>query len=244
MHESLSMLVHGHAKVGKSTLAYTAPGPILGIDAEGGSKFLNIRKIPWDPIQGPPPEHDGTWDVCIVAMRDYATMDRVYQWLASGQHPFKSVVLDSISEIQQRAVDAIAGADQMRTQDWGELLRKMSKLVRNFRDLTTHPTNPLTSIVLVAMTKEVNSKQAPWLQGSLATTIPYYFDIIAYMFTQKTDEGAIVRRLLIDAHPEYEAGDRTGLCSVTPVLDEPNVAEMIDAIYENIDNNQGEISNG
>ena len=234
MHKSVSMIVHGHAKVGKSSFAYTAPTPILGIDAEGGSKFIKARKIPWDPRQGPPPEHDGTWDICVVEMRDYSTMDQVYQWLASGKHPFKSVVLDSISEIQQRAVDAIAGSDQMKTQDWGELLRKMSKLVRNFRDLTTHPTNPISAVVVVAMTKENNGKQAPWLQGSLGTTIPYYFDIISYMFAQKTDEGAIVRRLLIDSHPEYEAGDRTGLCHVTPILDNPNVTEMIDAIYENI----------
>jgi hypothetical protein len=88
MLETLSILIHADSKVGKTTLAATAPPPLLILDAEGGSKFLPIRKHVWDPKAGGPPAHDGTWDACVVIVRDFETIRMVYQWLQSGQHQF------------------------------------------------------------------------------------------------------------------------------------------------------------
>lgn len=210
MIRALSLLVHGGPKVGKTTLAESTPAPRLVLDAEGGTRFTPTRKTFWDPSQYAPPEIDGSWETCIVYVRDYETIERVYAWLASGRHPFKSVVMDSISEVQQRCIDTLVGTDQMRTQDWGELLRKVSDLTRKMRDLTIHPTNPLEAVVLVAMTKQDRDKWIPFMQGSVKTVMPYYTDVVGYLYTEITDSGHYARRLLVAPHPQFEAGDRTG----------------------------------
>lgn len=228
MHRSISILVYGPPGVGKTTFAETAPGPRLLLDAEGGARFTPSRKVIWDPSQYGPPENDGTWETCVVYVRDFDTVQRVYQWLSSGQHPFRSVILDSISEVQQRCVDALVGTDQMRTQDWGELLRKMSALVRSMRDLTIHPTNPLDAIVLVAMMRENESKKLAYVQGQLATTMPYYIDVTGYMYPEQTEAG-VIRRLLVGPTPGYDAKDRTG--RLPTVIDHPSIESMLDTIY-------------
>lgn len=228
--QSLSLLVHGASKVGKSWLGDTTPAPRLILDAEGGSRFTPSRKKVWNPLTEAVPVPDGTWDSCIVYVHDYQTVLRAYQWLASGQHPFESVVVDSISEVQQRCVDSIAGVDPMKTQDWGTLFRQVATLVRQFRDLVTHPTKPLRAVVLIAMTKDVNGKWRAHVQGQLATTLPYYLDVIGYLFVHKFEDGTEMRRLLVSPHELYEAGERVG-GRLGTVVDNPNVTSMLNTIF-------------
>ena len=113
---SLSILVHGASKVGKSWMGDSTPAPRLILDAEGGSRFTPSKKVVWDPLTEEPPKASEDWDTCIVYVKDYDTVLKAYDWLNQSNHPFKSVVLDSISEIQQRCVDSIAGVKAMRIQ--------------------------------------------------------------------------------------------------------------------------------
>lgn len=226
-----SLLIHGMSKSGKSYLADTAPTPRLVLDAEGGAstRFTPSRKILWDPQSDAPPKADGTWDTCVVYVRSFIDVQRAYDWLNSGQHPFKSVIVDSLSETQQRCVDALVGNDQMKTQDWGELLRKMSTLVRSYRDLIIHPTNPLQVVAFIAMTRDIDGVKRPYVQGQLSSTLPYYVDVCAYLWTEPTEDGRQQRRLLCSPHPQFEAGDRTG--KLDTVLNDPSIMTMLDTIY-------------
>lgn len=227
---SLSMIIHGESKAGKSTLAATAPAPRLILDAEGGTKFIPGNKVYWNPEQGPPPRADGTWDTCIVIVRNAAVVQLAYQWLASGQHDFISVILDSISEVQQKVVDSIAGVQQMTTQMWGELLRTVALLCRQFRDLCDHPTKPIGTVILVAMTRERNGKFRPWVQGALEVAMPYYFDVVGFLSVVTDEQGQIRRVLLIGPHPQYEAGERVQ-GKVGPYEWDPTVPALLDKIY-------------
>lgn len=232
-------LVHGESKVGKTYLAGTMPRPALILDAEGGTRFLRVKKVEWDGLTEPPKEgtHPKTgepyeWEVCTVPIRAYSTLQNVYAWLNAGKHPFRSVAIDSLSETQQRCVDALAGTSAMSQQLWGDLLRQMSSLVRAFRDLTTHPTNPLDAVLIIAMTREVNGRKVPYVQGQLATTLPYYIDVVGYYTMQTTDDGTPVRRLWVQPHPLYEAGDRTG--ELGAAVDWPNISTMLKTIHEGV----------
>jgi hypothetical protein len=160
-------------------------------------------------------------------IRDFGNLSHCYQWLAAGKHPFRSVVVDSISEVQQRCVDAIAGTEQMKIQDWGELARKVSALVRSYRDLLVHPTNPLDAVVFTAMTKQgQDGKFYPYVQGQLATSLPYYIDVIGFLKAQISEEGQFTNFLLTKPHLNYEAGDRTGIYQT--IITNPRIDEMVD----------------
>ena len=235
-----SLLVHGQSKSGKSYLADTAPAPRLVLDAEGGAstRFTPSRKTVWDPQNDAPPEADGSWDTCVVYVRSFIDVQRAFDWLNSGKHPFKSVIIDSLSETQQRCVDALVGSDQMKTQDWGELLRKMSTLVRSYRDLIIHPINPLQVVVFIAMTRDFDGVKRPYVQGQLSSTLPYYVDVCAYLWSELTEDGEQSRRLLCTPHPQFEAGDRTGRLGT--VLDNPSIQQMLDTIYNQTTNEGGQ----
>lgn len=236
---SLSILVHADTKVGKSTFANTAPAPRLLLDAEAAARFLPGKKVYWDPQRDAPPEADGTWETCVVAVRDYSVMIRVMQWLQSGQHGFESVIVDSISEIQKRLKDQITGGNgEMDQRKWGEILTHMEALIRQMRDMTEHPTKPLTAVVLTAMTEMRDGKWRPYVQGSLRITLPYFIDVVGYMFVQQlasddpTKPATEIRRMLTRPHAQFEAGERVqGRLPQYVDGDAVNIEAMLDAVF-------------
>lgn len=215
VQRSLTIMVHGESKVGKSTFAVTAPYPRLMLDVEGGHRFLPINVKYWDPIREEPPVADGTWDTVVVQVRDYDVVMKAFQWLQSGKHQFKSLIIDSISELQVKCMDNIAGTEQMKMQQWGELLRHMGALLRDLRDLTMHPTQPLEAIVLTAMSRKgQDGVYRPYLQGQLAVQAPYFYDILGAITVESVpnpDPMQLpykVRRMYVERTPDYEAGER------------------------------------
>lgn len=231
----ISVLVHGDSKIGKSRIGLSTPTPRLVLDAESGSRFVFGGIVTWDPKTQQPPAADGTWQTCHVPVHDYATVSAALRWLQSGQHPFASVTLDSISEIQQRAVDSIAGTDQMKRENWGELLRTVSETVRKFRDLTTHPTRPLWAVVYIAMTtKPEGKKWQPLVQGALKDFLPYYVDVCGYLFINPPVDTAGTwpgNRMLVTPHPDYVAGERVGGI-FGQIIENPDVSAMVRHVYD------------
>jgi hypothetical protein len=215
VQRSLTLMVYGESKVGKSTLAVTAPYPRLMLDVEGGHRFLPINVKYWDPIREEPPVADGTWDTVVVNVRDYDVVMKAFQWLQTGKHQFKSLIIDSISELQVKCMDNIAGTEQMKMQQWGELLRHMGALLRDLRDLTMHPSQPLEAIVLTAMSRKgQDGVYRPYLQGQLAVQAPYFYDILGAITVESVPNPDPmqmpykVRRMYVERTPEYEAGER------------------------------------
>jgi hypothetical protein len=233
---SMTVLVHGHSKVGKSTLAVTAPYPRLYLDVEAASRFLYINKKLWDPVREAPPVADGTWDTCVVNVREYDDVLKVYQWLQLGKHQFASLIIDSISELQVRAVDKIAGRGQVQTQQWGDIFRAMAGLMRDIRDLTVHPTAPLEAVVLTSMTRESNGMYKPFLQGQMSVVAPYLFDLVCYLYVENIPNQDPMqpphqlRRLLTRRSDMYEAGERVQ-GRLPGIIDNPNIENMIDVVF-------------
>jgi hypothetical protein len=203
---ALTILVYGASKSGKSTLAATVPAPRLILDVESSTRFLPVLDVDWDP-KDPPPDASKHWDTAIVSVRDWATAKAVYAWLHSGKHPFKSIVVDSVSELQQRYVESIAGRGQPTQAQWGSIFREVCGFLRDLRDLTMHPTNPLTAVSLTAMAKQVDGVWKPWVQGQSQTVLPYLFDVTGYIWTESNGDGE-QRKLLTRRTAQFEAGER------------------------------------
>jgi hypothetical protein len=236
---SLTIMVYGESKVGKSTFAVTAPYPRLMLDVEGGHRFLPINVKYWDPIREEPPVADGTWDTVVVQVRDYDVVMKTFQWLQSGKHQFKSLIIDSISELQVKCMDNIAGTEQMKMQQWGELLRHMGALLRDLRDLTMHPTQPLEAVVLTAMARKgQDGVYRPYLQGQLAVQAPYFYDILGAITVEQVPNPDPmqppykVRRMYVERTPDYEAGERVqGRLGKVVEQENLGIERMLDMVF-------------
>lgn len=229
---TLSAVIHGESGVGKSWLGDTAPKPLLVLDVEGGSRFTKSRKVKWNPLSEAPPEPDGTWDACVVFAQDFHTISTAYQWLASGRHPFRSVVLDSLTEAQKRCLDQIAGTEQPDQQDWGSLLRAMEDLVRKLRDLTFHPTRPLDAVLILALTHHRDGRFRPMMKGQIELTLPGFVDLVGYLYPEADERGELRRKLLIQPLGTFQAKDRTHRLTehYGPVIVDPDVGLMLDVL--------------
>ena len=252
----LSILIHGDSKVGKSTLTSTAPPPILVIDAEGSWKFIRhigyvehkgercpgiecaagptLRKVTWDPMQAPP-RYDGTWDVCHVSVTSWETMQRVFAWLTQTPHDFRSIVLDSITELQRRLKMKISGDGMVKGYDgWGQLLVQMDGLIRGFRDLTISP-GPVVCVVFVAETREKGGKWGPYLQGQIEVSLPYWVDVCGYIYQSREPDAdgnpnVKVVNLYVGTHPQFVSGERVQGALADNVKN-PHITTIIQTIY-------------
>src|SRR4030042_6044626 len=241
--DTISLLIHAASKAGKSTLTSTAPRPNPGLDAVGGWRFsrsigfkgAQLRKQHWDPMQGPPPRYDGTWDVCIVTVRKWNTLIQTYGWLTQAPHDFVSIVFDSITEAQRRCKQNLVGTDAMKIQHWGQLLTLMDSLIRDFRDLVLLPSTSVRCVIFIAETTMDEGKWRPSMQGQIKRALPYWVDICGYLYVdQEVDTDGQptvkVRRMLVTPHNLFEAGERVqGVLG--DVVNDPSVSTMMDTIF-------------
>jgi hypothetical protein len=263
-NNTLSILVHAASKEGKSTLGSTMPPPICVLDVEGSWRFIRRagycvqgihntekctcdvrRSIEWDPNQGPPPRWDGSWEICHVTVREWRTLTNAYNWLTQAPHDFTSLCFDSITEAQRRLKANLRGLEQMRMQDWGDLLVQMDKLIRDYRDLVLLPSTTMRVVMFIAETKNINGKWRPYMQGAIGDSLPYWLDIVGYLYTEyvpdENNQNTVeVKKLWIGKHPQFEAGERVqGMLG--NVVERPNVADMLARIFGDVPSPKAEI---
>jgi len=226
LDRALTILVFGASKTGKSSLCVSGPAPRVLLDVEGSARFLPIKAVLWEPHKSGPPEDDGTWDTAVVPTRDWASADAAKRWLQSGRHPFRSVGVDSVSELQQRRIEAVAGREQMTQQNWGDVFRSVGGFIRDLRDLTMHPTNPIESVTMTAMARQIDGMWKPWCQGQLQAVLPYLLDVTAYLWVEQAgtkEAPSEVRKILTRRTSQFEAGERVQ-GKIPPVLELPTRA--------------------
>lgn len=240
--ETLSLLVHAESGAGKSWMAQTSPAPRLVLDAEGGGsrfarrvidgKAVRIKRVEWDPHSEPPPAA-GDWEACFVNVAKFDTLQRTFEWLNKGGHPFKSLVLDSLTEIQAVCKQSIRTGDEvMDTRMWGILLDRMTSVIKSFRDLRDHPTDPIETVVFLAIATEHSMKYVPMVQGQLRDKLPGWVDVIGYLTPTVLEDGSEERRMLIRPHDRYLAKDRTHVLKehYGAVIVNPDIEEMLDVM--------------
>ena len=204
--QGLCIGVHAFAKAGKSSLADSGPEPRLIVDSEQAGFWTPSHKIYWDPARQTVPQPDGSWQTCVVPVKDIDTVYAVARTLASGNHPFNSISVDSVPAVAHRAMMAMAGRRKMERDDWGQLLRDTLQVIVGFKDLLTHPTNPVWSVTYVFPTHydHRTRKWRPYLQGQAADQAPYQFDLLGWMY----EDGQGARHLWTGPSGQYETGER------------------------------------
>lgn len=188
----VKILVYGAAGTGKTTLIPTLPNPVI-LSAEGGLLSISAADIPF------------------VEVKNMDTLREAYSWLAESDEAkqFKSVALDSISEIAEVCLhDEMAKTKDGRAA-YGEMNRTMAEVIRLFRDL------PGRHVYMSAKLDKSQDEMgrmlyAPSMPGKGASqAIPYQFDVVAALRVEKDAEGVAQRGLMCDTDGLWQAKHRS-----------------------------------
>lgn len=210
-----TMNIYGEPGVGKTTFVSYAPKLLL-ISAEGGE--TSIHKTPNKPD--------------IIEASSLKDLGEIYLWLKAGDHPYESVAIDTLTEVQKIALVDIVREESTKKPnkdpdiptipDYGLLGKRMSKAVRAFRDL---PMNVFflchTRVDKDEDTGVVSS--GPNLTPAVATDVNAYVDAIFYIGMGK--EGQ--RQILTQPHRRFVAKHRLG--------ELPNVIEFSEDVMVRAD---------
>ena len=128
-------------------------------------------------------------------------------YLKNQKHNYETVVIDSISEINDIIKAEIEKAKwrALQLQDWAVVAKQIEWILREFRSLDMH-------VLFIAQEQEINdegriSKIVPSLNWKSATKIAYFMDIVWHMEVLATGEHAIETL----SSPKLLSKDRTGL---------------------------------
>lgn len=202
----VKILVYGQSGAGKTTLIKTLPNPIV-LSAEGG--LLSIADA----------------DVPFIEIGSIADLHEAYAWLLTdeGQH-FKSVALDSISEIGEVVLNHEKKANKDPRAAYGAMQEQIADLIRAFRDL------PNRHVLFIAKLEKTQDEMgrilyAPSMPGNkTGQSLPYFFDEVLALRVEKDAEGIAQRALMCDSDGLWQAKDRSGKLGA---WEAPDLGEVI-----------------
>lgn len=137
----IKSLVFGGPGAGKTYLALGAPGPIAVIDTEGGTAFYEGRA--------------GLSPFERLTTKSYAEVKAAVDFLATGDHPYKTLVIDPVTiiyetlqasalirraEINARRRRGATDPDEadLEQLDWGRIKRSYKQLMNALVNLDMH----------------------------------------------------------------------------------------------------------
>lgn len=223
--KTVNIMVYGESGVGKTRFMGSADAvpemrPMLVVDVEGGTLTLANTY----------PEAE------VVRVQSWTEMQALYDELLRGDHPYRTVGLDSLTEIQKFSMyqimkDLVAkepdrDPDIPGMREWGKNIEQMRLFVRAFRDL------PMNTIFTALSTTSKDNKTGtvttrPGLPGKLGGEVAAFLDIVTYLYVKNIREGDNIQRkrfLLTGATENQTAKDRTGRLPL--VLEEPTMREI------------------
>lgn len=228
----LNLMMYGDSGVGKTLLAGTAAfveelSPVLFIDVEGGTLTLS--------------QFDDTANIDVIRVTSWPVMQKLYDELYAGRHPYKTVVIDSLTEMQKLAMGSVLGYGKdldpegiiPEFKDWSLNTEQMRRLVRAFRDLSLN-----TIFTCLALDQEHPRKKnvfikKPNLTKKLSEEIPAFFDVLFYLYATEVG-GQNVRYIQTDKSDRIVAKCRV---QGVPMFLEPhqiNMEPLYDMLVRNV----------
>lgn len=222
---NVKIIAYALAGVGKTMLCATAPSPVI-ISAEGGTLSLSPSNIEKVYGKGQP---DIAYDIPVLSITSVADLMEIYNWLkdpaTKQQYGFKTVCLDSLSEIAEVFLASGKAQHKDPRKAYGELLDHMAQVVRDFRDLPYHIYMTAKQEDSKDQTGAVKANVA--MPGSkLGPNIPYFFDEVFYLGIAEA-EGKTYRYFQTDGDYQHVCKDRSGQLDA---IERPHLTYIINKI--------------
>lgn len=220
-------LIFSPAGNGKTTFLGSAQAdertaPMLLLDFEGGEEVLSGL------------------DIDVAKIRNWSDYDEAYE-LLTGDHEYKSVGIDSVSEthiwaLLERVREKGPGRrepDLIEQGDYGVVTTQLRRLLRSFRDLPLH-------VFYTAHSKEIEERgvgkiQVPAMAGQMANELVGLMSVVGYLAVAEDEEGEQERVLCLQNYPEFRTKvrlpwDPEGKMEKPDEVESPTVTSLLDAL--------------
>lgn len=215
-------LIHGAQGSGKTTLASTIAkcGPTLFIDLIGEKGTRSFQGAPYAK------------NIKVARPTSVTQLDQIFWELDKGDHPFKAVVLDSVTALQKMALRFLMGHTETAVREikqgtapadqrtWGESLNIMTDTATFWYNLASGDRPNPIHVVMTAQTKVQeneltgNISRQPDVQRGALSILLAVPDYIMYTDLEedieKSDEDGEVYRHIVrfGNNPDYRAKAR------------------------------------
>ena len=199
---TVKMMIYGQAGMGKSTLALSAPKPLL-LDFDGGVKRINMNH---------------TKDVDTVQVEKWDDMKQLLsdvQSLAS----YQSIVVDTIGKMMDFIIIYKCGTRQPYLKDWGGINQEFTWFTRALSSLNKN-------IIFVAHrdTRKEGDDTVfiPSLREKSYNSIVTELDLLGYL-EMKSENGVQKRTITFDP---TSRNDGKNTCYLPSVMDIPTILDQ------------------
>lgn len=227
----IAALFYGRAGTGKTTLASTFPGPIL---------LLDIREKGTDSVSD-------IEDLDVLDIENWDEFESAYWFLDGGDHKYKTVVIDAVTQLQDYAVESVTSksSEIISRRQWGEASGLLKTWIINYRDLIDKGIN----VVFLAHDKSRDSEEGedgeitpsvgPRLMPSVASVLNAAVKLIGNTFiresSEKLESGRTKRKveycLRIGPHANFTTKVRQPKGSYSPAtLTNPNYDSLVEVM--------------
>jgi hypothetical protein len=224
----VTLLAYGRHGTHKTRLGASGPKAIIfDINEKGTMSARNFKGAKVRQIK--------TWEDLIMG----------YWYLKAGEHEHQTVVLDSITQLQNLCMTQVLGDAEDRDpnrppsqpvqRDWGRMATMMKEQLLNFRNLPMH-------VVFLAQERIMEDEDAeetlhvPDLSPSVRGTAMGAVAIIGRTYVGKVkvadkkkrkSEVKWVPKMLVGPHDRFETKDRTG--ALGDIVLNPSMPKIIEA---------------
>ncbi|MCM1076261.1 MAG: ATP-binding protein [Bacteroides sp.] len=194
---TVKMMIYGQAGMGKTTLALSAPNPLL-LDFDNGVKRVNMSHL------------DG---VDIVQVTSWADLK---QLMNEDLSPYKTIVVDTIGKMMDFIITGCCGTRQPQIKDWGRINQEFTWFTRSLSALNKH-------IVFVAHrdTRKEGDETVfiPALREKSYNSIVTELDLLGYL-EMRNEHGQQRRSITFDP---TSRNDGKNTCNLPGIMEIPGI---------------------
>lgn len=191
---TVKMMIYGQAGMGKTTLALSAPKPLL-LDFDNGVKRVEMSILD---------------DVDIVQVNTWSEIQSLLQQNARDIAPYQTIVVDTIGKMMDYIITHCCGTRQPQINDWGRINREFTWFTRALSSLNKH-------IVFVAHRDSRKEGEdtvfVPSLREKSYNSIVTELDLLGYL-EMRSERGVQTRTVTFDPTSRNDGKNTCNLPSV------------------------------